>query len=106
MPANSNAARDLPEGDSQRNPSSTIKTGIKDSNPRGGKTLEPRFKASEGHCVLRVRIEEMTRAADKELPEDFQIFFKQSKHATQQNYTELQGKGFLDLLKLARPGVM
>ena len=67
MPTNENAAGDLPGGNSLL----TIKTGIKESNPRGGKTLEFRFKASEGYCVPRVRIEEITRAADEQLPEDF-----------------------------------
>ena len=45
---------DLPEGDSELKASLTIKTGARESNPRGGKTLEFRFKASEGYPVLKL----------------------------------------------------
>ena len=99
MPPNRNAAGDLPEGDNELKGSLTIKTGIREFNPRGGKTLEFRFKASEGYPVLKVRIQQIAKAADEQLPEDFQIFFKRSKNATQQKYTELHEDSFLDLLK-------
>ena len=99
MPTNRNAAGDLPEGDTDLKGSVTIKTGARELYPRGGKTLEFRFKASEGFRVLQVRIEELARAADEELPENFEIYFKHSKQATQPNYVKLEAEDFLDRLK-------
>ena len=65
------------------------------SIPEVGRLLNFCFKASEGYSELKLRIQQIARAADEELPEDFQSFSSKESilhKNTTQNY---EGKAFL-----------
>ena len=74
----------------------SIKTRITDLNRGDGKTFEIFVsKASEGYSELKLRNSKIARAADEELPEDFQSFLSKASilcNKTTQNY---KGKAFL-----------
>lgn len=93
-----NVAGDLPE-DQLLNFTLTIKKGMINDNPRGGESRRFRFMVSDGWLVLRARVQTEGNSTQPQLPNDFQIFFKRAKNATQSQFVMLNEGNFLDCLK-------
>ena len=89
-----NIAGELPE-DEYLKAALTIKKGIRLDNPRGGERREFTFKVSDGFLMLKARVQTLANP----LPDDFQIFYKKSKNATQAQFVELNNENFVDNLK-------
>ena len=75
----------------------TIKKGSIDNNPRGGTTKTFSFQALEGFGVLKAKI--AATAPTPPLPQNFEVFFRQTKTAVQLQYVLLLTNNFVDHLK-------
>ena len=91
---NNNVAGDLPE-DEDLNATLQIKKGTVDDQPRGGPKRNFTFKVSEGFLILKAKIQTLATP----LPDDFPIYFKKSKNATQAQFVELTAQNFVAFLK-------